>query len=152
MSNLPVTAPVGDPNREALRINVFNAIAPVLAELVQEIRRSMDYYRTKTGDAPIHEILLVGGSANLKNLDAFLQEQLGHPHAGCQSPGIDDRSRQKPVAGIPEQHRFACSRSASVWARTRLSRRLRRPSRRASPPKRPTPAPKAPNSPPRKQG
>lgn len=78
-SNLPVTAPVGDPNREALRINVFNAIAPVLAELVQEVRRSIDYYRTKTGDAPIHEILLVGGSAKLRNLDAFLQEQLGIP-------------------------------------------------------------------------
>ncbi len=78
-SNLPVTAPVGDPNREALRINVFNAMAPVLSELAQEVRRSIDYYRTKTGDAPIHEILLVGGSANLKNLDAFLQEQLGIP-------------------------------------------------------------------------
>ena len=70
---------MGDPNREALRINVFNAMAPVLAEMVQEIRRSMDYYRTKTGDAPIHEILLVGGTSKLRNLDAFLQEQLGIP-------------------------------------------------------------------------
>jgi type IV pilus assembly protein PilM len=77
--NLPVTTPAGDPNREALRINVFNAMAPVLAEMVQEIRRSMDYYRTKTGDAPIHEILLVGGTSKLRNLDAFLQEQLGIP-------------------------------------------------------------------------
>jgi len=77
--NLPVAAAPTDPNREALRINVFNAIAPVLAELVQEIRRSLDYYRTKTGDAPIHELWLVGGTAKLRNLDVFLQEQLGIP-------------------------------------------------------------------------
>lgn len=76
--NLPIAAPT-DPNREALRINVFNALAPVLAELVQEIRRSLDYYRTKTGDAPVHEMLLIGGSAKLRNLDTFLQEQLGIP-------------------------------------------------------------------------
>ena len=77
--NLPVAAPSGDPNREAMRINVFNSIAPVLAELAQEIRRSIDYYRNKTGDAPIHELVLVGGSSKLRNLAPFLEEQLGIP-------------------------------------------------------------------------
>ena len=77
--NLPVAAPTGDPGREAMRINVFNAIAPVLAELVQEIRRSIDYYRNKTGDAPIHEMVLVGGSSKLRNMAPFLEEQLGIP-------------------------------------------------------------------------
>ncbi len=78
-ADLPVAAPSGDPNREAMRINVFNSIAPVLAELVQEIRRSIDYYRNKTGDAPIHELVLVGGSSKLRNLAPFLEEQLGIP-------------------------------------------------------------------------
>lgn len=77
--NLPVAAPTGDPGREAMRINVFNAIAPILAELVQEIRRSIDYYRNKTGDAPIHEMVIVGGSAKLRNMAPFLEEQLGIP-------------------------------------------------------------------------
>lgn len=77
--NLPVAAPSGDPGREAMRINVFNSIAPILAELVQEIRRSIDYYRNKTGDAPIHELVLVGGSSKLRNLAPFLEEQLGIP-------------------------------------------------------------------------
>ena len=55
-ANLPVvTNSTGDPARDALRINVFNAMAPILAELVQEVRRSVEYYRTKTGDAPVHE-------------------------------------------------------------------------------------------------
>ena len=75
--SLPVTAPAVDPNREAMRINVFNAIAPVLAEMVQEIRRSLDYYRTKTGDAPVHEIVLVGGSAKLRNLASFVENEFG---------------------------------------------------------------------------
>ncbi len=77
-SNLPVVS-TGDPNRDALRIQVFNAIAPVLAELVQELRRSLDYYRSRTGDAPIHEILLAGGTARLRNLAPFLEAELGIP-------------------------------------------------------------------------
>ena len=77
--NLPVAAPSGDPGREATRIHVYNAMAPILAELVQEIRRSIDYYRNKTGDAPIHELVLVGGSSKLRNLAPFLEEQLGIP-------------------------------------------------------------------------
>jgi type IV pilus assembly protein PilM len=78
-SNLPVPASTGDPARDALRIQIFNAIAPVLAELVQELRRSLDYYRSRAGDAPLHEMLLVGGTAKLKNLGPFLEAELGIP-------------------------------------------------------------------------
>ena len=76
--NLPVaSAGTGDPHRDNLRINVFNAMAPVLAELSQELRRSLDYYRGRSQDALIHEILLVGGTARLKNLAPFLEQELG---------------------------------------------------------------------------
>ena len=79
-SNLPVPAPQGgDPAREAMRVQVFNAIAPVLAELVQELRRSMDFYRGRSIDPTIHEMLLVGGSAKLPNLAPFLEAELGIP-------------------------------------------------------------------------
>lgn len=77
--NLPAIVSSGDPAKDALRIQVFNAIAPLLAEMVQEIRRSLDYYRSKTGDAPVHEMLLVGGTAKLKNLARFIESELGIP-------------------------------------------------------------------------
>ena len=80
--NLPVPAPAshsGDPARDAMRIQVFNAIAPVLAELVQEIRRSIDFYRGRSIDPTIHEMLLTGGTAKIPNLAAFLEAELGIP-------------------------------------------------------------------------
>ena len=81
--NLPVPAgtvsSAGDPYRDQLRINVFNAMAPILAEISQELRRSLDYYRGRSQDAQIHEILLVGGTARLKNLAPFLEQELGIP-------------------------------------------------------------------------
>jgi type IV pilus assembly protein PilM len=54
-------------------------MAPVLSELVQELRRSLDYYRGKAGDAPVHEIWLTGGSAKLPNLAPFIESELGIP-------------------------------------------------------------------------
>ena len=78
--NLPAPAGgSGDPNRDAMRMQVFSAVAPVLAELAQELRRSIDYYRGRTSDAQIHEIQLTGGTARLKNLAPFLEMELGIP-------------------------------------------------------------------------
>ncbi len=78
--NLPVPSSAGaDPYRDQLRINVFNAMAPILAEISQELRRSLDYYRGRSQDAQIHEILLVGGTARLRNLAPFLEQDLGIP-------------------------------------------------------------------------
>ncbi len=77
--NLPATPSSADPVRDALRIQVFSAMAPVIAEIAQEVRRSLDYYRGRAGDAHINEILLVGGTAKLKNLDKFLEMELGIP-------------------------------------------------------------------------
>lgn len=76
--NLPVAASVPvDPQQEALKVNVFNSMAPVLAEIAQELRRSLDYYRGRSSDAHIDEILLVGGTAKLKGLAPFLEQELG---------------------------------------------------------------------------
>ncbi len=64
---------------DALKVQIFNCIAPVLAELVQEIRRSLDYYRGRNSEARIDEILLTGGSSNVKNLAPFIEQELGIP-------------------------------------------------------------------------
>lgn len=71
-----VPAPVEhDPNK----LQVFAAIAPVLGEILSEVRRSLEYYQGRTPDGRVDEILLCGGSANLKGLDTFLATELGIP-------------------------------------------------------------------------
>lgn len=64
-------APAEDP--ETLRI--YSAMAPILEELMQEVRRSVDYFRSKGGD--IDQILLTGGGSKLKGLDSYLAGILG---------------------------------------------------------------------------
>lgn len=54
---------------------VYNAIAPVLEEFVAEIRRSVDYFRSRGGE--VDRIVLCGGGAKLKGLDQFLGTSLG---------------------------------------------------------------------------
>ncbi len=72
-----------DENR--LRDDVFEAIAPVLQELSAEIRRSLDYYRSRGAQISVDRVLLSGGSAGLTNLAAFLQNELQTPVAVANS-------------------------------------------------------------------
>jgi len=63
----------------SVKAQIFMAMAPVLAELVTELRRSLEYYRGRTTDGRIDEILLCGGTAKLRGLDVFLSQELGLP-------------------------------------------------------------------------
>lgn len=74
-AGVPATVAPVDP----AKLQVFAAIAPVLSELLTELRRSLEYYRGKSSDGKIDEILLCGGTAGLKNLDKFLETELGIP-------------------------------------------------------------------------
>jgi type IV pilus assembly protein PilM len=69
--NVPATVDDSADNR------YFQAIAPVLEELVSEIRRSIDYYRSRGGDVDIVEIC--GGGAKIKGLAGYLERSLGIP-------------------------------------------------------------------------
>jgi type IV pilus assembly protein PilM len=72
--------PAGDGMEESkLRDEIFEAIAPVLQELSAEIRRSLDYYRSRGAQTSVDRVLLTGGSAGLTNLAAFLQNELQTP-------------------------------------------------------------------------
>jgi len=71
----------GGPDESKLRDDIFEAIAPVLGELASEIRRSLDYYRSRGAQVSIDRVLLTGGSAGLTNLAAFLQNELQAPVA-----------------------------------------------------------------------
>lgn len=52
-------------------------LAPPLEELVAEVRRSIDYYRSRGGQ--VEELALSGGGANLNGLPEYLNTSLGMP-------------------------------------------------------------------------
>lgn len=66
-------------NESALRDQVFEAIAPVLGELATELRRSLDYYRSRAQGRSVDRLILTGGSASLANFAPFLQSELQVP-------------------------------------------------------------------------
>ncbi|MCS6830567.1 MAG: type IV pilus assembly protein PilM [Armatimonadota bacterium] len=72
-------APVEAQETDPLRIEVFDAIAPVLGDFLAEVRRSLEFYRGRVQGARVDEIVLCGGTARMKNLDRFLAQELGIP-------------------------------------------------------------------------
>lgn len=66
-------------DEQTLRNQVFEAIAPVLGELATELRRSLDYYRSRAQGRSVDRLILTGGSASLTNFAAFLQSELQVP-------------------------------------------------------------------------
>jgi len=63
----------GDP--EVARL--YGAIAPILDEFVSEIRRSIDYFKSRGGE--IDRIVLCGGGTKLKGLTTYLTKILSIP-------------------------------------------------------------------------
>lgn len=60
-------------------MRIFNVIIPVLTDLVTEIQRSFDFYRARYRGESVDLILLSGGSAKFKNIDAYISNELGVP-------------------------------------------------------------------------
>lgn len=58
-------------------MRIFNVITPVLTELVTEIQRSFDYYRSRYRGEMVDLIIISGGTANFKNIDRYLESELG---------------------------------------------------------------------------
>lgn len=54
---------------------IFTLIEPVLKELVTEVQRSIDYYRSRYKDGTIDTIVLSGGTAAFRNIDAYLTKE-----------------------------------------------------------------------------
>lgn len=75
----PSPAPIPDDPRMRRRREVFDALLPILGEFVTELRRSIDYFRSRYPNDTIDQIILCGGSARLPNLDQFIQADLGIP-------------------------------------------------------------------------
>ena len=52
---------------------------PTEEQIVIEVKRSLRYYVKEAGNSDFRKVLLVGGSAKLKGLPEYLQEQLNIP-------------------------------------------------------------------------
>lgn len=60
-------------------MRIFNVIVPVLNELLTEVQRSFDYYRSRYRGETIDQIVLCGGTSRFKNLDTYISSELGVP-------------------------------------------------------------------------
>ena len=70
-----VEAPVAPVQATGEADRVYGAMAAVLDEFVAEVRRSVDYYRSKGGDVDL--LMVCGGGSKLRGLDKFLQASIG---------------------------------------------------------------------------
>jgi len=59
--------------------HIHEAILPVVNSIFTEVRRSLDYYQTRSRGQTITKVVLSGGTAKLRNLAPFLSEELGLP-------------------------------------------------------------------------
>lgn len=75
----PEPAPAAASNDELSgdAARVYNAMAGVVDEFAAEVRRSIDYYRSKGGEVDL--IMMCGGGSKLKNFSEFLGSAVGLP-------------------------------------------------------------------------
>jgi type IV pilus assembly protein PilM len=55
---------------------IFQAMRPVFADLVQEIQKSLGFYQSSNRDAELHQLIGVGSTFRLPGLQKFLKQQL----------------------------------------------------------------------------
>jgi type IV pilus assembly protein PilM len=73
------SVPAPEDPRARRQRQIFDAILPVLGELSMELRRSIDYFRSRYPNDTVDQIILCGGSASLAKLDEYFQYEMGIP-------------------------------------------------------------------------
>lgn len=58
---------------------IFQAMRPIFADLVQELQRSVGFYSSTHRDAEIQKLVVFGDAFRLPNLRKYLQQNLGLP-------------------------------------------------------------------------
>lgn len=92
-------------------MRIFNVIVPVLGELVKDIQRSFDYYRSREQAESVDLVILSGGTAMMKNIDVYLANelsiecQIANPFrsasiSGVQGIAADDLEALAPMAMV----------------------------------------------------
>ncbi|MHB9111483.1 MAG: type IV pilus assembly protein PilM [Thermoleophilia bacterium] len=70
----PAGPPIEAETEQEIKQNLQRTLETVADSLAEEIRRSLDYYMSQEQSAPIGRLLISGGGAMLKNLDAHLSQ------------------------------------------------------------------------------
>lgn len=101
----PAPAPAPEPavaaNAQATR--VINAMAPVLEEFVAEVRRSIDYFRSRGGD--VNKLVICGGGSKLGGLAPFLEKTVGIECDGYDPLRHLNVSAKKAEGSFVDDHR-----------------------------------------------
>ncbi len=58
---------------------IFQAMRPIFADLVQELQRSIGYYSTNRRDTKVEKVVCLGNAFLLPGLQKYLQQNLGMP-------------------------------------------------------------------------
>ena len=81
---------------------LYAAMQPVLDDLATEVRRSLEFHLGRYPDTTFSRLVLVGGGAKLRNLDAFLNQNLGVPTViGNPFSGIEVKAPGLPPEFVP---------------------------------------------------
>lgn len=80
------------------------AVAAAMEEFINQVRRSLDFYRAQFGGTAVDGVVLCGGGARLRHLDHHLTNELelpvviGAPFANMQIPPGADRTKVTDLA------------------------------------------------------
>ena len=75
----PVTSLATEDPNQRRRKDIFDALLPALGEFAMEVRRSVDYFRSRYPNEAVDQVILIGGSAKIGNLDKYIEYELGIP-------------------------------------------------------------------------
>jgi type IV pilus assembly protein PilM len=84
---------------ERHRRQISDAFMPVLAEIVTEIGRSMEYYVTRANGSPVKRIVVCGGTSRMPGLTRFMEKELNVP---VSIAGIPPGITASPAGVTPE--------------------------------------------------
>lgn len=72
---------------------IFQAMRPVFADLVQELQRSIGFYSSTHRDTKVANVICVGNAFQLSGLSKYLQQNLGLP---VQTPSVFNKASLAP--------------------------------------------------------
>ena len=92
--------------------DIRTAVAPLLQQIIREVKRMLRYYTDRSGDAdPITHVITMGGGANMPGINTYIAEQLKLPtdlldpwqvldYGRLQPPNVTERTVYLTVAGL----------------------------------------------------
>ena len=93
---------------------IFQAMRPIFADLVQELQRSIGFYSSTHRDANVEKVVAFGNAFLLPGLQKYLQQNLGLPvekpetfRNGVRSPAVKDNVFKEQFLSFPVAYGLA---------------------------------------------